>query len=221
VLQALFNAGVITWGWQTYAWSGGAWESRAHIQQYQNGVVLAGHSVDYNRSIKSDFGQWLEGQEVEIVISIQTPGVANFFTEMDAQHWICKQTGKVLKYAILDWYKRFGNAALCGLTWLGLPQSNEIPLVGSKHGAVKVHCENGVIFYDPAHEFDARPGTNDAIYLGHLYSGQGQDPAIAILEARLAAAQKPTGLDANVVANRLTAIGLEAQKVVTLTTQPF
>jgi hypothetical protein len=41
------------------------------------------------------------------------------------------------------------------------------------------------------------------------------------LQSQLAAAQKPTGLDANVVANRLTAIGVEAQKVVALTTQPF
>src|SRR6266702_4147659 len=61
VLQYLFNAGLIAWGWQTYAWSYGAWEARAHIQQYQNGMTLSGHSVDYNRSIKSDFGQWRIG----------------------------------------------------------------------------------------------------------------------------------------------------------------
>lgn len=61
VLQYLFNANLITWGWQTYAWSYGAWEPRAHIQQYQNGVTLAGLSVDYDRSIKSDFGQWRIG----------------------------------------------------------------------------------------------------------------------------------------------------------------
>lgn len=61
VLEYLFNIGDIAWGWQTYAWSGGAWEPRAHIQQYQNGMTLAGHSVDYDRSIKSDFGQWRIG----------------------------------------------------------------------------------------------------------------------------------------------------------------
>src|SRR5437899_11347243 len=61
VLQYLFNAGLIAWGWQTYAWSYGAWFPGAHIQQYQNGVSMSGHSVDYNRSIKSDFGQWRIG----------------------------------------------------------------------------------------------------------------------------------------------------------------
>jgi hypothetical protein len=64
VLQYLFNEGLIAWGWQTYAWSYGAWEPRAHIQQYQNGVSLAGHSVDYNRSYKSDFGQWKVGENM-------------------------------------------------------------------------------------------------------------------------------------------------------------
>src|SRR6266566_6813812 len=63
VLQELFNLGAITWGWQTYAWSYGQWEPRAHIQQYNNGMTMAGLSVDYNRSIKSDFGQWMYGEE--------------------------------------------------------------------------------------------------------------------------------------------------------------
>src|SRR5713226_5618813 len=38
VLHELFNVGAITWGWQTYAWSAGAWEPRAHIRQYHNSV---------------------------------------------------------------------------------------------------------------------------------------------------------------------------------------
>src|SRR5258708_1704277 len=67
VLKELFDAGAITWGWQTYAWSGGAWEPRAHIQQYQNGVDMAGHSVDHNRSIKSDFGQWFSGGDETMI----------------------------------------------------------------------------------------------------------------------------------------------------------
>ena len=61
VLKYLFDNHLITWGWQTYAWSGGEWEARAHIQQYQNGVVLAGHSVDYDRATVADFGQWKVG----------------------------------------------------------------------------------------------------------------------------------------------------------------
>jgi hypothetical protein len=60
-IKALFDAGAITWGWQTYAWSDGAWDSRAQIQQYENGVTLAGADVDYNRSTVVDIGQWMPG----------------------------------------------------------------------------------------------------------------------------------------------------------------
>src|SRR5579885_1575153 len=57
VIKYLLDNHLISWAWQTYAWSAGQWDSRAHIQQYQNGVNLGGADVDYNRSLKSDFGQ--------------------------------------------------------------------------------------------------------------------------------------------------------------------
>jgi hypothetical protein len=46
------------WGWQTYAWSGGRWSSKAHLTQYRNGVPLAGGTVDLCASKTADFGQW-------------------------------------------------------------------------------------------------------------------------------------------------------------------
>ena len=60
-IKALLDAKAIMWAWQTYAWSGGQWDSRAHIQQYDNGVTFAGLSVDYDRSMTKDFGQWFYG----------------------------------------------------------------------------------------------------------------------------------------------------------------
>lgn len=56
-----FDAGVITWGWQTYAWSGGKWDSRAQLRQYSNDHVIGGVGLDYDRSVKGDFGQWKVG----------------------------------------------------------------------------------------------------------------------------------------------------------------
>lgn len=56
-----FDAGVINWGWQTYAWSGGKWDSRAQLQQYSNDHVIGGVGLDYDRSTKSDYGQWKVG----------------------------------------------------------------------------------------------------------------------------------------------------------------
>lgn len=46
------------WGWQTYAWSGGRWSPKAQLQQYRNGVPLAGGTVDLCRSEAADYGQW-------------------------------------------------------------------------------------------------------------------------------------------------------------------
>lgn len=53
-----FNAGTIAWGWQTYAWSGGQWDSRAQLQQYSNDHLINGVGTDYNRAVKADYGQW-------------------------------------------------------------------------------------------------------------------------------------------------------------------
>ena len=56
VIQRLFDAGKIKWGWQTYAWSGGQWDSRAQLRQTQNGI--AGGQMDEDQSEADDFGQW-------------------------------------------------------------------------------------------------------------------------------------------------------------------
>lgn len=54
-LKAAFDAKVITWGFQTYAWSGGQWDARAHLQQWSNGQW--GDSVDFTRAVKAEYGQ--------------------------------------------------------------------------------------------------------------------------------------------------------------------
>jgi hypothetical protein len=59
----LLDAGLIRWAWQTYAWSGGRWHPGAHVQQYHNGVLIAGGDLDLNRAMVADFGQWKPGQE--------------------------------------------------------------------------------------------------------------------------------------------------------------
>ena len=58
VIKRLFDAGKITWGWQTYAWSGGQWDPRAQLRQIQNGVTIAGGDCDIDEAEADDFGQW-------------------------------------------------------------------------------------------------------------------------------------------------------------------
>lgn len=54
------SSGAARWFWQTYAWSGTptVWVPGVHIQQYRNGVTVAGGDCDLNRSMTVDFGQW-------------------------------------------------------------------------------------------------------------------------------------------------------------------
>jgi hypothetical protein len=58
VIKRLFDAGKITWGWQTYAWSGGQWDARAQLRQVQNNVTIAGGACDIDNAVADDFGQW-------------------------------------------------------------------------------------------------------------------------------------------------------------------
>lgn len=56
VIKRLFDGGKITWGWQTYAWSGGNWDSRAQLRQVQNGIENG--QLDKDEAVAADFGQW-------------------------------------------------------------------------------------------------------------------------------------------------------------------
>jgi len=61
-IKFLFDHNLIKWGWQTFAWSGGIWDSRAHVQQYNNAETLCGVSLDLDRAMVADYGQWFAFQ---------------------------------------------------------------------------------------------------------------------------------------------------------------
>lgn len=61
-LKRAFDAGIIKWGWQTYAWSGTNWDSRAQLRQELNGQW--GGSVDFDEDMAGTAGLWLAGQPV-------------------------------------------------------------------------------------------------------------------------------------------------------------
>ena len=60
-IKYLFDNNLITWGWQTYAWSNNQWDSRAHIRQTQNSVQFGGIEVDLDTGMFVDVGQWIVG----------------------------------------------------------------------------------------------------------------------------------------------------------------
>lgn len=56
-IQAVANAGVCKYFWQTYAWSNNEWDSRAQLQQYQNSVTVGPMTADRDRATAADYGQ--------------------------------------------------------------------------------------------------------------------------------------------------------------------
>lgn len=61
-VKRLFEAGVIKYGWQTIAWSGGMWYPRSQLRQVGVDHVLAGVGDDPDLAVAADFGQWRVGQ---------------------------------------------------------------------------------------------------------------------------------------------------------------
>jgi hypothetical protein len=58
VVRQLYNDGLITFGWQTYAWSYGYWDPRAQLRQVKNGLTLDGAEVDRNEQWHDNAGLW-------------------------------------------------------------------------------------------------------------------------------------------------------------------
>lgn len=52
VVKYLFDNGLVSHGWQTYAWSSNRWDRRAVIRQYSNGHNFAGADVDYDVALQ-------------------------------------------------------------------------------------------------------------------------------------------------------------------------
>jgi hypothetical protein len=61
VVRYLLDRGLITWAWQTAAWSSGRWDARAHIRQPATTVRINGVACDNDIAQQNDFGQWMPG----------------------------------------------------------------------------------------------------------------------------------------------------------------
>lgn len=61
-LSRAFDNGVVSYGWQTYAWSGGAWDNRAQLRQELNGQW--GGQVDFDEDVAGTAGLWVASAPV-------------------------------------------------------------------------------------------------------------------------------------------------------------
>jgi hypothetical protein len=63
IVKELFDAKLVSWGWQTYAWSSGNWDSRAQLRQVQNDVDNG--QLDADTGMVPDYGQYGPGSPVD------------------------------------------------------------------------------------------------------------------------------------------------------------
>lgn len=175
VVKYLLENNLARWGWQTYAWSNGQWFDGAHIQQYQNGVSLAGHSVDYDRAMKEDFGAWRQGETMQL-----PAGYASYFEIIDDQHIHCKSKNADLVLGHLAYWLQHDGI-------FRLPLISEFRVTQWPQVAFQIY-EGAIVAYDPQRQLD-HPPTNDACYLVHLDGGPGQSmiakPLIAALQQQI------------------------------------
>lgn len=60
-VKRALDGGHASWAWQTIAWSGGQWDSRAVIRQGLQ-KTIGGVSCDLNTAVAADYGQWMPGK---------------------------------------------------------------------------------------------------------------------------------------------------------------
>jgi len=209
VIKYLLDNHLITWAWQTYAWSfdqqtqSTQWEPRAHIRQYENGANLAGADVDFNRAMKQDVGQWFAGKPMLLQEEPMTPltlqDVKSYFTANTDGSWtridpktavpLLDSLNKpiVLKGAIKDDWCNHGKDALPDI---GLPDGNETQVDAKNHPeVVDQQFERGMRRYDPHHVTDSPPGAG-VVFGRHLEEFYSAEVKLQLAEEQLAATQK-------------------------------
>jgi hypothetical protein len=97
VVKRAFDAGKAKYGWQTYAWSGGQWDSRAQLRQVQNGISAGNDAGCCDRDVSeaNDYGQWsyhvkLVNVNASKCVDVTSSGTAD---GTNIQLWSCNGTG--------------------------------------------------------------------------------------------------------------------------------
>jgi N-acetyl-anhydromuramyl-L-alanine amidase AmpD len=169
-----------------------------------------------------------EVEDVPTVLDLTTPGVAQFWAASADGYWRCTATNHNFRVGgdILSFYKRFGNSGLNGLTWLGLPLTDEfVP----KTGTSAQFFEHGVVVRDPNRVIDKPVGlpSDQHCFFAHLDYGFGQalvaqplvtplNNSIKSLDAQLSAAKAgTTSSDPATIANLQAQIKTLTSKVST------
>lgn len=141
---------------------------------------------------------WIEG--IKHMINVTDPVVSDYFYLDNNMFHLKTPVGNtiVIGNAILNFYRSFGNADLCGLTFLGLPVSNEIS-TGKGKGSTYQKFQNAWVVYDPARVYASPIGRNQqgTCYLADTNSVMTsmQEQIIDLTNKLAAASQETSTLD--------------------------
>lgn len=70
VVAYAFDQKLVTFGWQTYAWSAGRWDTRAQLRQVKNAVRLSdGSEIDMCEAHADNWGQWARQGEDPVALT--------------------------------------------------------------------------------------------------------------------------------------------------------
>lgn len=180
------------------------WAAYTYLQYTDRATQVPGIAG----TVDADIFLGVEG--VTDLITINSPDIADHFTQLDANHWQCKYAwdaaqgimvpataqlpGKVVAYGMLANYQ-----ATNGFVTLRLPTSNEVPIENihptfahlAGKSIVVQYFQAGILIYDPQHLVDAQEGAGD-VYRLQLYAtgSAGTDPRLWVLMASIAQLQQ-------------------------------
>jgi Domain of unknown function (DUF1906)/FG-GAP-like repeat len=164
VIQRLFDDGKITWGWQTYAWSGGQWDSRAQLRQILNGID--GDEEDEDEAVATDFGQW--GTAAAPAPPAPTRGSLDSVTCDQISGW-AQDPGSATTAIPVDLYLDgpAGSGTLLGRYTAGNARSDLCSAIGS--------CDHGFAVQPPSRLYD---GHAHSVYAYGIAVTQGATNAL-------------------------------------------
>lgn len=162
------------------------WTSYEFVQYTDKATNIPGISgtVDANVYLGKETPPIMQSTTIDL-----TNGTVASHFSGDDNIWTCKDNGFVIGHGILNFYRAFGGDALCGLTYLGLPRSNELPVKGYPE-AVQQEFERACVVYDPKKELDNPPGSGP-VYVTHVE----RDPRTVDLLAKIADLQQQLNKD--------------------------
>lgn len=118
--------------------------------------------------------------------TLQISQCSDYFDEVTKdQRWRCKKNQCDIALGILAFYRTYGQSGLNGLSWLGLPLTNELS-VPAFPGVAYQRFERGCVIFDPQRHVDNPPGVTGPIYTLHIDNGVGVDPRVPQQQAIIA-----------------------------------